>query len=73
MNLKLYLRIFVKKRNNLNSLKTLAIEYTWILCQGKNWISFIGQFVHPGGGKGMGVRGLEEVEHYFSQLQVSFN
>ena len=36
------------------------IDYTWILWQGKirfrllTWKSFIGQFVHPLGGKGMG-------------------
>ena len=43
---------------------TMDIEYTWILGQGKNcrqfslitWNSFICQFVHPLGGKGMGKR-----------------
>ena len=40
----------------------MDIEYTWILWQGKNcrqfmlltWNLFIGQFVHPVGGYGMG-------------------
>ena len=43
----------------------MDVEYTWILRQGKNcrqfrlitWNSFIGQFVHPLGEYGVGLKG----------------
>ena len=58
----------------------MGIEYTWILCQGKNcrqfrlltWTSFISQYDQLVGGWD-GVKGDDGVDRYFSQIQVSLH
>ena len=57
-----HLRILLHPRFFSYWHKTMDVGYTWMLTQGKNcrqfslliWNSFIGQFVHPVRGEGMG-------------------